>query len=160
MRLLLDTHSFLWWNADDSALGRNARAAIADPENIVLVSAATAWEISPKRASGKLDAPGDIADWIGQNGLLQLAIDVAHPEAAPELPAHHKDPFDGMLIAQAFEILDASPVANNAQARKFVAARDERASCTVRTPIRSLAPSYSYTTTSHRQGPSTNLRPS
>jgi PIN domain nuclease of toxin-antitoxin system len=57
--LLLDTHAFLWWNADDPALGPRARAAIADGDNIVFVSAATSWEIATKRRSGKLDAPGD-----------------------------------------------------------------------------------------------------
>jgi PIN domain nuclease of toxin-antitoxin system len=101
MRLLLDTHAFLWWNGDDAALGPKARAAIADADNVVLVSAASAWEISMKRASGRLDAPGDIADWIQQNGFVPLTIEISHAMHAPELPKHHKDPFDRMLVAQA-----------------------------------------------------------
>jgi PIN domain nuclease of toxin-antitoxin system len=101
VRLLLDTHAFLWWNADDPELGPQTREAIADADNVVLVSAATAWEISLKRASGKLEAPGDIADWIERNGFVPLTIEIAHAVLTPELPKHHKDPFDRMLVAQA-----------------------------------------------------------
>jgi len=58
VNLLLDTHALLWWLADDSLLSNEARSTIRNPENIVYVSAASAWEISIKRALGKLDAPG------------------------------------------------------------------------------------------------------
>ena len=101
MLLLLDTHAFLWWNADDSALGQSARDAVAEPDNIVFVSAATAWEIATKRESGKLDAPGDIADWIQNNGFTEIAIEVEHAILSAELPRHHHDPFDRLLVAQA-----------------------------------------------------------
>jgi PIN domain nuclease of toxin-antitoxin system len=99
--LLLDTHSFLWWLSDDPSLGPTARAAIADAENIVFVSAATAWEISVKRAKGKLDAPGDIEDWVRANSFVELPIEITHAVLAGELPNHHTDPFDRMLVAQA-----------------------------------------------------------
>jgi PIN domain nuclease of toxin-antitoxin system len=99
--LLLDTHAFLWWIADDRALGPHAREAIAAPDNIVFVSAATAWEIAVKRAAGKLEAPGDVADWIREGGFEELAIDVAHAVRSAQLPGHHRDPFDRLLIAQA-----------------------------------------------------------
>jgi PIN domain nuclease of toxin-antitoxin system len=99
--LLLDTHAFLWWNADDRALGPRAREAIADPGNVVYVSAATAWEIAVKRRAGKLEAPGEIADWIRDDGFSDLAIEVEHAVASAELPEHHRDPFDRLLIAQA-----------------------------------------------------------
>jgi PIN domain nuclease of toxin-antitoxin system len=99
--LLLDTHAFLWWNADDPALGPNARTAIADSGNIVFVSAATAWEIATKRESGKLDAPGDIVDWIRQGGFTEIAIELEHAVLSAELPKHHRDPFDRLLVAQA-----------------------------------------------------------
>jgi len=99
--LLLDTHVFLWWTGDDPALGPLARAAIADRENLVFVSAATAWEIAVKRASGKLDAPGDIADWVRQDGFAELAIEIEHAALSAELPNHHRDPFDRLLVAQA-----------------------------------------------------------
>ena len=101
MLLLLDTHAFLWWSADDPALGPNARTAIADSGNIVFVSAATAWENATKRESGKLDAPGDIVDWIRQGGFTEIAIEFEHAVLSAELPKHHRDPFDRLLVAQA-----------------------------------------------------------
>ena len=101
MQLLLDTHAFLWWIGDDSALGAAARAAIVEPANVVFVSAATTWEIAVKRALGRLDAPGDIAGWVPANGFVELAIDIGHSVRSAELPFHHRDPFDRLLIAQA-----------------------------------------------------------
>ena len=101
MQLLLDTHAFLWWLGDDPKLGPQARVAIGDGGNAVFVSAASAWEIAVKRASGKLDAPGDIVGWIAKSDFGELPIEVEHAVAAAELPQHHRDPFDRMLIAQA-----------------------------------------------------------
>lgn len=101
MRLLLDTHAFLWWLADDRKLGARARAAIADPASEVHVSAASAWEIAVKRAAGKLRAPGNIREWIERSAFADLPITVEHAVAAAELPRHHGDPFDRMLVAQA-----------------------------------------------------------
>jgi PIN domain nuclease of toxin-antitoxin system len=100
VRLLLDTSALLWWLDGDAKLGPSARAAIADPDNEVLVSSASAWEISVKRASGKLDAPFDIASAIDRNYFIELPIEVAHAITAGGLPQHHKDPFDRMLVAQ------------------------------------------------------------
>jgi len=101
VRLLLDTHAFLWWLADDAKLGPKARAAIADGRSVVFVSAASVWEIAVKRRAGKLDAPGDVAEWIERCDFAPLSIDVEHAVAAAELPPHHRDPFDRMLVAQA-----------------------------------------------------------
>lgn len=101
MQLLLDTHAFLWWNADDPALGASAREAISDADNIVFVSAATAWEIAVKRDNGRLEAPGDIAEWIREDDFTEIAIEVEHAILSAELPKHHSDPFDRLLIAQA-----------------------------------------------------------
>ena len=101
MRLLLDTSTLLWWLDDDKKLGPAARAAIASPDNEVYVSAASAWEISVKRASGKLEAPFDVADALERSFFIELPIEVVHAMAAGELPPHHKDPFDRMLVAQA-----------------------------------------------------------
>jgi PIN domain nuclease of toxin-antitoxin system len=101
LRLLLDTSIFLWWLDDDRRLGPTARAVIADPGNEVFVSSVTAWEISVKRASGKLEAAFDVAAAINDGSFIPLPIDVAHAVAAGELPKHHKDPFDRMLIVQA-----------------------------------------------------------
>lgn len=101
MRLLLDTHALLWWLADDPTMSPRSRRAIADQRNVVLVSAASAWEIAINRALGRLDAPEDLAGALEESGLQPLSITVEHAVAAGTLPAHHADPFDRMLVAQA-----------------------------------------------------------
>lgn len=100
MRLLLDTHALLWWLADEG-LATQARDAIADPATVVMVSAVSAWEISIKKALGKLDAPDDLEHQVQAGGFLPLPISIAHGIAAGQLVRHHEDPFDRMLIAQA-----------------------------------------------------------
>lgn len=105
MHLLLDTHSFLWWLSGDDALSPAARTAIADEQNRIFVSAASAWEISTKHRIGKL--PGvaaivsDLDQVIANQGFVGLPISVRHAQVAGCLPAPHRDPFDRMLIAQA-----------------------------------------------------------
>jgi PIN domain nuclease of toxin-antitoxin system len=99
--LLLDAHAILWWLADDPILDRSAHAAIRDPANDVLVSAASVWEIEIKRAIGKLDAPDGLVDAIESAGFGSIPITLADAERAGRLPAHHRDPFDRMLVAQA-----------------------------------------------------------
>ena len=103
MNLLLDTHAFLWWLREDDSLGTAARSAIERTGNVVFVSAASALEIAIKRAVGRLPGlpRGDIGDWIERNGFQALSVDVAHAVASAELPRHHSDPFDRLLIAQA-----------------------------------------------------------
>lgn len=100
MRLLLDTHTLLWWLADED-LNAQAREAIADPANLVAVSAASVWEISIKKALGKLAAPDDLEQQVQTGGFVPLPLSIAHGIAAGRLPRHHDDPFDRMLIAQA-----------------------------------------------------------
>jgi PIN domain nuclease of toxin-antitoxin system len=100
-RLLLDTHTVLWWLADDPSLSPTARDAIADPNNEPLISSASIWEIAIKRALGKLVAPDDLPDRITEQGLQWLAILPGHAWQVRGLPAHHSDPFDRILIAQA-----------------------------------------------------------
>ncbi len=105
MRLLLDTHTFLWWVINDGRLPQAARRAIADDDNDVLISAASAWEITTKHRLGGL--PGaeliatDIAGAIANQGFGALAITVDAAARAGALPGPHRDPFDRMLIAQA-----------------------------------------------------------
>ena len=105
MRLLLDTHAFLWWAEDNPRLPRPARRAIQDEDNDVLISAASAWEIATKHRLGKL--PGadpiasDIAGAISAQGFEELPVSVADAARAGALPGPHRDPFDRMLIAQA-----------------------------------------------------------
>ena len=121
MKLLLDTHAFLWWLRDDKSLGVAARRAIEAPENIVLVSAASAWEIATKRARGKLPGlprAGDIEEWIERSGCTPLAITVGHAVASAQLPLHHRDPFDRLLIAQA-QAEDAMLVASDPQIARY-----------------------------------------
>lgn len=100
MSLLLDTHALLWWLADIE-LRSDARQAIADPDNLVVVSAVSVWEISIKRSLGKLDAPHDVVAAIDASGFEPLPVTGAHAERAGSLPQHHRDPFDRMLVAQA-----------------------------------------------------------
>lgn len=102
MRLLLDSHAYLWWLANDARLPAAARAAIADSRSIVHVSAATIWELAIKAALGRLDTGGaDLTDEIAANGFVELPITARHATEAGALPHHHDDPFDRMLIAQA-----------------------------------------------------------
>ena len=100
-RLLLDSHTLLWWLADDPQFGRNARALVEDVRNPVMVSAASAWEISIKKAMGKLEAPEGLSDVIEEEGFESLPITFFHGERAGALPPLHRDPFDRMLVAQA-----------------------------------------------------------
>lgn len=100
-RLLLDTHTVLWWLADDPALSDAACEEIADPANEPLVSAASIWEIAIKRSLGKLTAPDELPDRISEQQLGWLAVEPAHAWQVRELPLHHRDPFDRILIAQA-----------------------------------------------------------
>ncbi|MGI9173719.1 MAG: type II toxin-antitoxin system VapC family toxin [Rhodothermales bacterium] len=105
MRLLLDTHTFLWWVTNDASLSQTARHLIADTANEVFVSAANAWEIAIKTGIGKLQLPEPperyVPDRIARNGFQPLPITVAHALRVSALPPHHRDPFDRVLIAQA-----------------------------------------------------------
>lgn len=105
MRILLDTHAFLWWVFGDPQLSPAARAAIANEDNAVLVSAASAFEISTKFRIGKLPEAAiiatDVPARIREQEFEPLAITVQHGQRAGVLPGPHKDPFDRMLIAQA-----------------------------------------------------------
>jgi len=99
-RLLVDTHALLWWLTDDPGLSAAAREALAEPANDVLVSAASIWEIAIKRALGKLTAPDDLPARIEAQGFDWLAVNAEHAWRVRELPAHHRDPFDRLLVAQ------------------------------------------------------------
>ena len=105
MRLLLDTHAFMWWLAGNRRLSPAARRAVDDSSNDVVVSAATAWEITTKHRVGKLPeaeaVARDVTASIASQGFEALAITVQDAERAGRLPGAHRDPFDRMLIAQA-----------------------------------------------------------
>lgn len=99
-RLLLDTCTFLWWQADDPTLTAALRLVIAEAAD-VFVSAASAWEISIKVGLGKLRIPEPVSTALTVFGFTELPITVAHTERVAALPMHHRDPFDRILIAQA-----------------------------------------------------------
>jgi len=98
--LLLDTHVFLWWQADDPRLQQPARSAIAEAD-LVFVSAASAWEAAIKAALGRLELPDTMEAGVEESGFEKLPITFSHAEAAAALPPHNQDPFDRMLVAQA-----------------------------------------------------------
>ena len=105
MRLLLDTHAFLWWLAGSERLPIHVRRAIGDESNVKSVSAATAWEITTKCRLGKLPGAEAVADdlvgAIAGEGFRELPVTVDDAARAGALPGPHSDPFDRMLIAQA-----------------------------------------------------------
>ena len=105
MKALLDTHALVWWWTDNRRLPRAARAMIAEPDNEVLVSAATAWEIATKNRLGKWPEVErlvtDFESLLLQSRFVGLPVSVAHARLAGTLTGQHRDPFDRMLIAQA-----------------------------------------------------------
>jgi PIN domain nuclease of toxin-antitoxin system len=115
MRLLLDTLALLWWLDGDRSLTRHARAVIADEENQIFVSAASAWEITTKARLGKLPGAdavaGDVVGCVTSQGFASLDITLLHAQRAGRLPGIHRDPFDRMLIAQA-QLEDLTLVSN------------------------------------------------
>jgi len=100
MNYLIDTHIFLWWLDDNKKLKKHVKSIISDPENIIYLSAASAWEMSIKKSLGKLKIDFDLSDELKINGIEPLPITMAHCKVVEYLPYHHQDPFDRMLIAQ------------------------------------------------------------
>ncbi len=101
MKILLDTHILLWWLNQDQKLSSAQTAMITDPDNLVFVSAVTAWEIAVKKMTGKLEAPDDLPAALAANNFLELPITIEHSQRLYRLPLHHQDPFDRMMVAQA-----------------------------------------------------------
>ena len=103
MRLLLDSHVVVWWAAFPEKLQENTREAIRSPDNDVLLSAASVWELGLKMARKKLTLPEDYAARLLTAGFEELPVTVGHASRAMKLPPLHGDPFDRLLIAQALE---------------------------------------------------------
>ena len=101
MNLLLDTHTLIWVFDRNPTLSEAAFKAIADGRNEVFVSAVTAWEIAIKRGLKKLDLQGDFHHGLERYRFTPLSISTEHALAVEQLPPHHADPFDRLLIAQA-----------------------------------------------------------
>jgi PIN domain nuclease of toxin-antitoxin system len=100
LKLLLDTHVFIWWDDESPALADQLQEAIADPANDIYVSAVSVWEIAIKRRRGRIAFARGIKESVARNGFYDLAITPEHAEHAGGLPLYHRDPFDRMLIAQ------------------------------------------------------------
>jgi PIN domain nuclease of toxin-antitoxin system len=122
VRLLVDTHPFLWAIASPERLSARARRAIEDDANEILVSAASAWEIAIKFSLGRLQLPDDpqrfIPEQLAANSFTALAVLLRHALQVADLPMIHKDPFDRLLVAQAV-IEDLALVTSDAQLRKY-----------------------------------------
>jgi PIN domain nuclease of toxin-antitoxin system len=107
MRILIDTHVLVWWFSDPGRLSKRAASIVTNTVNTVLVSAATAWELSIKVNLGKLDAMALLADLphrLEQTGFTELPVTIAQATRAGLLPLHHRDPFDRLLVAQAQDL--------------------------------------------------------
>ena len=104
MRILLDTHTFLWWTEDSPKLSVAARAAMTNGKNELFLSVVSAWEIAIKAQLGKLAVSGDLPDFITEqiyrNRVSVLAVQLQHALEVASLPLLHRDPFDRLLIAQ------------------------------------------------------------
>ena len=101
MNFLLDTHILLWFLENDSKLSNQGRKVITNPENLIFVSAISAWEISIKQSLGKLIAPSNLEEALRFSRLEVLEMKLVDGIKVADLPMYHKDPFDRMLIAQA-----------------------------------------------------------
>ncbi|MBX3398428.1 MAG: type II toxin-antitoxin system VapC family toxin [Gemmataceae bacterium] len=108
--LLLDTHTFIWFDVQSTRLSASAKQLIADTKNRKLLSAASIWEMSIKVGNGRLQLIGDLStvvrDQVSRNGIEILPVTADHALTVQSLPPIHRDPFDRMLVAQA--ILESS----------------------------------------------------
>ena len=105
MKLLLDTHTFIWWDSEPQRLSQQVLKMCQDPENVLLASVASLWEMQIKLQLGKLKLNKPLTELVsGQqaiNNIEILDVKLEHVLALGKLPSHHKDPFDRLLIAQA-----------------------------------------------------------
>ena len=102
MNLLLDTCVLLWWLDDPiTLLSKEASTAIKDPDNRIIVSVVSAWEIAIKKALGKLESPENLKEMISDAEFELMPTDYEQAWQVKDLPSHHRDPFDRLLISQA-----------------------------------------------------------
>jgi PIN domain nuclease of toxin-antitoxin system len=122
MKLLLDTHTFLWWITDDPQLSTIAREFMADGHNTLYWSAASSWEVSIKYALGRMPLPEAPEQFlpaeIEKNRIESLPIIDVHAFLAGQLPHHHRDPFDRMLVAQA-QVESLALISNDQQLNHY-----------------------------------------
>ncbi|HUJ95916.1 MAG TPA: type II toxin-antitoxin system VapC family toxin [Terriglobales bacterium] len=121
MKILLDTHAFLWWIRDDPRLSRRARELVTSGRNELFLSVTCVWEILTKTQTGKLrlaeSAQKFVTEQLTANNIQVLPLTLDHVFRLEQLPLHHRDPFDRILIAQSLEeefpILSADPLLKN-----------------------------------------------
>lgn len=101
MKVLLDTHVYLWWLDNPQKISKKAREVIENTNNTIFISAAVAWEIAIKSSIGKLKVPANIMDYMEEEKFIELPITTAHTVALAKLEDIHRDPFDRILLAQA-----------------------------------------------------------
>ena len=122
MRYFLDTHVLLWWRLDDPRLPSHWDQRLIDPENEILFSLVSIWEISIKRKIGKLKMDGSTEDFartlVTEHGFQQMPLELHEICRTEKLPDHHCDPFDRLLISQALE-LGAVAVTNDLNWKKY-----------------------------------------
>ena len=111
MNILLDTHTFMWWDSRSTKLSAEARSVIENEHNVVYLSVVSVWEIQLKRQLGKLSIDGNLEEIVNrhlrENDFQLLPVHLPHVLELDKLPLHHKDPFDRLLIAQSLvESLD------------------------------------------------------
>jgi PIN domain nuclease of toxin-antitoxin system len=107
VKILLDTHALYWWFGDSSRLSKPALSILSDSRNVVLISAATAWEMAIKVNLGKLNALDlvlELSKHLAEEGFERAPIGCDTAVRAGLLPLHHRDPFDRLLVAQAQEL--------------------------------------------------------
>jgi PIN domain nuclease of toxin-antitoxin system len=124
-RVLLDTHALVWWVEGREKLSSKARETIQDDDTVVLVSAASAWELAIKARLGKFksrELSERLDEQILEEGFVALAISIEHALRAGGLDSPHKDPFDRMLIAQA-QIEDLSVISKDKAFDNFAVRR-------------------------------------
>ena len=126
MTVLLDTHTLTWWLDGPSQLSEPAKSAIENRSNSIMISAVVPWELAIKTNLGRLRVHGLLATWsakIAAEGFLEIPLESAHGIRAGLLPAHHKDPFDRLLVAQAqatgWPIISADPVFDHYGVRRI-----------------------------------------
>ena len=101
MNLLLDTCVLLWWLDNPDLLSKGTSTAIKEPDNRIVVSVVSAWEIAIKKMLGKLESPDNLKEVIVDSGFELMPIDYEHAWQVQDLPSHHRDPFDRLLISLA-----------------------------------------------------------
>jgi PIN domain nuclease of toxin-antitoxin system len=111
VKVLLDTNALLWWRSGSSRLPTRVSDEISDPDNNIVVSIASLWEIAIKRGLGKLRFPENFDEVMAEEEFDLLTITYAHLRMLGGLPQHHRDPFDRMMVAQA--LAEGIPIATS-----------------------------------------------